>query len=204
MNLGQVRTRFQTLLNRDDCDGDQADEFLSLALGRIQRELRAPMMERVHYVDVSGEYLETLQLPVDYLEGIEVLVNGTPLRRESFRGLMQRATALGNSPCLYARYRNSLYFRGSIPPGMRVEVLYYGEFTALSDDAADNELTLSAPELLIYAALSYAGDHFQHDLRAEWEGRYVSLLTALQEQVRADEFAGGSMAINPAYSDPGF
>ncbi len=204
MNLGQVRARFMALLNRDDLEDAQADEFLSLALGRIQRELRAPMQERVHYVDVEGQYLETLQLPVDYLEGIEVLVNGTPLRRESLRGLMQRATALGSTPCLYARYRNSLYFRGAVPPGMRVEVLYYGEFTPLADDEADNELTLSAPELLIYAALSYAGDHFQHDLRAEWEGRYVSLLQALQEQVRADEFAGGSMAVNPAYADPGF
>jgi hypothetical protein len=203
MNLGQVRDRFIALLNRDDLDTPQADEFLSLGLGRIQRELRAPLMERVHYVDVVGEYLETMQLPPDYLEGIDVLVNGTPLDRDSFRGLMKRATALGMQPAYYARYRNTLYLRGAVPPGMRVELLYYGEFTPLQTDADDNELTLSAPDLLIYAALSYAGDHFQHDSRAEWEARYVSLLAALREQARADEFSG-NMAIQPAYYDPGF
>ena len=203
MKLADVKALFRGLLNRDDLEEGQDETFLALGLGRIQRELRAPLMERVHYADAVDQPMETLPLPADYLEGIEVLVNGTPLSRESYRGLMQMGTVNGSMPSLYARYRNTLYFRGAIPPGMRVEILYYGEFTPLVDDEADNELTLAAPELLVYAALCWAGDHFRMDQKMDWEARYQAILQSVHEQARADDFSG-SLAISPAYHDPGY
>ncbi|WP_458098605.1 phage adaptor protein [Roseomonas sp. WA12] len=195
MTLAEVRAMVRALLNRDDCTPDDEDRFLSLAVIRIQRDLRAPLMERVQFTDATTQSVESVNLPADFLQMIEVMQDDVALDHTSYRGLRRRAYA----PPAYARFGNVLYFHPPVPQGSRVEILYYGEFSALTGEADANELTQAAPDLLVYGALSYAGDHFEHDKRVEWEARFTSLLGSVQEQANADEFSGGPMSVQAAY-----
>lgn len=202
MNYAEVRAMFTALLNRDDCTGDQVVHFLGLATRRVHRELRTPITERVYVFDVpaDGPALDRHPLPVGFVEAIEVVVAQVPLAKESLRGLLRRTDT---QPACYARYGNLLYLRGPVPAGAALELLYYGDFTPLVEDTDTNELSTAAPDLLVYGALSFAGDHFEHDKRGEWEARYQTILASLVEQARSDEMGGGPLAVSPMYPDPG-
>ena len=201
MNLGQVRAQFRQVLDRDDCSSDDADGWLALGLGRVQRELRAPYLERVFYVDVAGSAMSDLTIPVDYIGMIDVLVDGSPLKRTTYRELSRLPAS--TTPEWYARYRNFLYFKGSIPVGVRLEILYYGEATPLTGDTSTNEITSVCPDLLIYAALTYAADAYKLDNGSAFEGRYMSLLAQINQQAADDEIAAMSMVVSPYAYDPG-
>lgn len=199
MPLAQVRTDFLSLLNRDDCTTEDADKFLRLGLGRIQRELRAPPLERVYYVDTTAP-LDMLVLPADFIEAIDLFVDSVPLTRMTYRLLTRYSTV--DAPRYYARFRNALFLRGAAPAGSRVELLYYGEATPLANDAADNEITTACPDLWVYAALSYAAPHFKLDDAPAYEERYLQVLAQINAQAQADDFSG-LQAIQPLYTDPG-
>ena len=46
MNLGEVKTQFLALLNNTRCTPTLVTAFIDAGLGRCQRELRCPAMER--------------------------------------------------------------------------------------------------------------------------------------------------------------
>lgn len=200
MTLGELRSLVRTRLNRTDCDDTLADTFIEEGVSRIQRELRAPMMERLFYIDPEGPASSFL-LPVDYLEGFEVLVGGASLRRVSFRELTRMSTA--GPPAAYARFGGQYFLRGAASVGQRIELLYYGEFTPIPDDASTNELLTSAPYLALYAALRPAGVHFQHEQSDIWEGEFQRELVTAQRQSVDDEMNGGPLAVSSLYYDPG-
>lgn len=197
MNYGQVRASFLRRLNRDDCDNALADGFLDEGMRRVLRDCRLPSQERVVWFDATTQPIETIQLPVDYIEQIELTVDNEPLTKTSYRGLSRYHFA--GAPRAYARYGNTIYLRGRAPQGSRVELLYYGAYSPLADDSAENEWTAAFPDVVIYAALSSAGDHFAHEKMGDWEARYITTRDALQNQAQQDEWSGGPMAVRPLY-----
>jgi hypothetical protein len=199
MNYGELKSHFRDLLNRSDCTDEQVVIFLKQATTRIQRTLRVPAMERVMSV-VAEAPLTGLQIPTDYIELQDILVNGYGLEKVSTRTLMAMSNNSG-CPRYYTRIADRFVMRPTAPTGTEVVVLYYGEFEGLTDDTSSNGLTAAAPDLLIYGALAYAGDFFEHDKRSEWEGRYQEILTALQQQAIDDEFMGGPMSVQSAYPE---
>lgn len=201
MTLGEFRALFLARLNRQDCTTDLTDGFIGEALARLNDEVRAPFMERVHFIDVVDNAMESFVLPTDYLEQIEVLVGTTPLSKLSYREALRKSAS--QAPAAYARYGNTIYLRGACPPDTRTQLLYYGSLSPIADDADTNEVLTSSPRLLLYAALSTAGDHFQHEKTGEWETRYRDARDALNQRALNDETAGGPMAIAPLYYDPG-
>lgn len=197
MNYGQVRASFLQRLNRDDCDNALADSFLDEGMRRVLRDCRLPCQERVVWFDAETQPIETIQLPIDYIEQIELTVDNEPLQKLSYRGLSQ--FNIGHRPCAYARYGNTIYLRGRAPTGSRVELLYYGSYSPLADDTSENEWTAAFPDVVSYAALSAAGDHFAHEKTGDWETRYITTRDMLQNQATQDEFSGGPMVVRPVY-----
>lgn len=201
MNLGEFRTLFLGRLNRDDCTNALADGFITEGITRIQREVRAPIMERTHDVIVGSGGAAEFTLPTNYLEGFEVLVDNVPLARRSYRQFLRETYSY---PAIYARYGATIYVSGNVGEGATFRLLYFGAFDPLPTDGDTNTLLETSPDLLLYASLSAAGDHFQHEKVAEWEARYVATRESLQMQAIEDEMRGGPQAVSPAYSDPGY
>lgn len=196
MNYGELKEQFTELLNRTDCTDTLVHTFLQQGFARIQRELRIPAMERHSFVTAEGT-MNGMQIPSDLLTLKALIVGDTELEKLSIGALLKR-TAYG-SPRYFARIDNRFMFRPAIPTGSVVDVLYYGECGPLVSDSDFNELTVIAPDLCAYAALSYAGDFFEHDKRMEWESRYAQIRDELNGQALDEEFSGGPMVIQPAY-----
>lgn len=210
MNLADLRAEFLHELNRKDCTDALADGYIAKALRRIQRELRLPCMECGMVFEATTEALASVLIPNDLIALIDVFVptgasdgggvaddGEFPLVGTSYRGLQQ--FPLTGPVCGYARLTNRLYFRGVVPLGSYVKLVYYGTEPALVDDTTETPIMAAAPELVRYAALAYAGIVYEKPQTADWESAYQSTKEAVDLQARDLDTMGGPMVIAPAY-----
>ena len=202
MAYSDVLSDFTTILNRDDCSPSQAATFLQQAQRRIQREVKLPSMERQRLIVAQGP-LEYFTVPPDLLQIIDVYADSLfgqarALERMSFRELCTIPKVFG--PQAYARLENTIQVRGVVPQGGGVELLYYGAVGSLVNPTDDNEITSSCPDLLVYGALSFAGDNFEHPSAIAWEQRYQAILTQVQNDATALDSTGGPAVMQPFYN----
>lgn len=212
MNYLQVRQQFQSLLNRRDCTDTQAQAFVQAALQRIQRELRVPAMETSALAVIDGTLITNggLAIPADLLELINLIplttlggLQQTDMKRlercDISRALIG-ALVLG-IPRQYSR-RGGVWVIAPAPAsGDTIRIDYYAEFAPLVADVDSNIVTLIAPDLLYYCALSYAGDFFTDSRSQAWESRYGQILIDLQEMGDSDDQHGASV-VQPAFNYP--
>ena len=198
MNYGQIKSHFQDLLNRSDITTALTTRFIDQSIARIQRQLRTPMSERVLEVTITSQ-TESMTLPSDFIEIISLYHSEYELERVSMRRYRE---LIGNvftgKPQFFTRQAEKLLLYPQ-PADGKLVLYYHGEFPALSADSDENVLTQSAPDLVIYGALSFAAD-FYLDNRAElFEGRFNQFLLELQEQANDQELQGGTQSILPSY-----
>jgi hypothetical protein len=198
MNYGQIKSHFQDLLNRSDITTALTTRFIDQSIARIQRQLRTPMSERVLEVTLTGQ-TESVTLPSDFIEIISLYHSEYELERVSMRRYRE---LIGNvftgKPQYFTRQAEKLLLYPQ-PADGKLVLYYHGEFPALSADSDENVLTQSAPDLVIYGALSFGAD-FYLDNRAElFEGRFNQFLLELQEQANDQELQGGTQSILPSY-----
>lgn len=204
MTLLELRTRFISRLNRDDCTAALADGFIRESNDRIGRELRVRFTETSLEVLAPTEAVSTIAVPADYAQTVDIIVDDRPLDRTSYRELL----AMGPNGTAwaarhYARQGATFYLRGPIPLGGVGVLIYHAKPATLSSDADTNTVTINCPDLLMYGALAVAGDHFEHAKTAEWEGRYAALMNQLMGESANEEITGGPLAVSSMYVDPG-
>ena len=199
MNYGDLKSHFNDLLNRSDITTALTERFIDQGIARIQRQLRTPMSERVLNITITGQ-TESLTLPSDFMEIISLYMNEYELERVSMRKYREVAhTAVAGKPRMFVRQAEKLLLHPQPTTGT-LTLYYHGEFPALSADSDSNVLTNAAPDLMIYAAATFAAD-FYLDTRAEqFEAKFNQFLVELQEQANDQELQGGTQSILPAYS----
>ena len=204
MTFNEMKSRFQSILNRSDCDDDQATICLQDALGRIARTARLPNMERTVITTVRDQPEQFLAIPPDLLQVIDIYVDdcqGQPqaLDLKSYRDLLRYPK--GGEPFAYSRFQGTFVFRGAVPKGRDITLLYYGEFSDFPNGDSENEISASNPDLVIYGALPFAADIFDHPSKDAWEARYQSMLSEVIGLGADLDTLGGSTAINSMYQD---
>jgi hypothetical protein len=108
-------------------------------------------------------------------------------------------TAVEGKPTMFVRQAEKILVYPQ-PTSGTLSLYYHGEFPALSADSDSNVLTNAAPDLIIYAAATFAAD-FYLDTRADvFETKFNQFLIELQEQANDQELQGGTQSILPAYS----
>lgn len=199
MNYADIKSHFNDLLNRSDITTALTTRFIDQGIARIQRQLRTPMSERVLNVTITSQ-TESLTLPSDFLEIISLYKDEYELERVSMRKFRQDAnTAVEGKPRIFVRQAEKLLLHPQ-PTSGTLTLYYHGEFPALSADTDENVLTQSAPDLIIYAAATFAADYYL-DQRAEvFETKFNQFLLELQEQANDQELQGGTQSVLPAYS----
>lgn len=195
MNLGELKTHFTGLLNRRDCTTTQRDTFLQMAIARAQRVLRVPAMETLVEVTTDDSYDGGVSIPNDLIELIDLIVDNKQLRRVDITTALQAARTLG-TPTVYAR-RGSKFVLGPTPEADTViGINYYAELDTLTLDADENFLSSVAPDVIVYAALSYAAGFFIDKREKAFEERFTMGVMELHEQRDRDELSGAS-AMSP-------
>jgi len=199
MNYGDLKTHFNNVLNRSDITTALTTTFIDQGIARVQRQLRTPMQEALTSYTISGQ-TDYITLPNDFLEIISLYYLNTELTRvpmSKFRSL--NANNYAGNPTHFTRQQEKLYLFPQ-PSSGNVYLYYYNEFEPMTADTDESKLAKIAPDLLIYAALTYAADYYL-DTRAEaFENKFNQFILELQEQANDAETNGGTQRIQPTYS----
>jgi hypothetical protein len=205
MNYGELKAQFEGLLKRRDMTPTQSDTFLQQAISRTQRVLRVPPMEKSITITYDGVTFTGGQLPIpnDYLKLINITVNDEPepLRGSDLASVLRLVKySNGSVPTKYVR-RGGYWVIGAPPRvGDKFRIDYYTEFSSLSNSTDSNFLTVSADDLVIYAALSYAGDWFVDKRAADWEAKFLRIKGEIEDMAATDELVNAQ--VSPAYFFP--
>jgi hypothetical protein len=198
MNFGDLKTHFQNLLNRSDLTTALSETFINQGIARIQRQLRVPMNEKVQNYTLSAQ-TSSLTLPTDFLEIISLYHSTNELERVSTRRFRElQGSVYTGTPKYFARQQEKVNIYPEPTSGTLV-LYYYGEFDPMTADSDENILAQVAPDLIIYAALTYAADWFLDSRGELFEQKYNQFLTEIQEQANDQEMNGGVQRIEPAY-----
>lgn len=194
---------FSGILLRDDCLTPQATIFIQQAITRITRECRLPSMERAVII-TAGEAMTLFPIPADFIEAIDLTVSGDGLREPhalrlvSQRDLIRIPAAAGYPRC-YSRFQAQFNLAPALPAGATIQLSYYGDFSPFATPDSSNEISASSPDLVVYGALSFAADAYQHPSAQQWEARYQQILLQVQQQGYDADSKGGWSAITPMY-----
>ena len=77
---------------------------------------------------------------------------------------------------------------------------YYGEVGDFVDDTTETTLSKVAPDLIIYAGLTYAADYFLDERAQLFESKYIQFLNELQSQADDQELNGSTQVIQAAFN----
>lgn len=198
MNYGEVKTHFESLLNRSDNTAALTETFVGQGIRRISRQLRAGMNEQVQNITLSSQ-TASFTLPSDFIEFIDLYYKDRVLVRlpnSQFRPYTENPVA--GRPTHFTRQQEAVFIHPQPSDGQLV-LYYYGDFDALANDSDTNALTSAAPDLLIYAALTFAADYYLDERASIFEQKYQTFLQEVQEQANDQELNGSTQQIAPAY-----
>lgn len=198
-----MRQTFIDLLNRTDLTDPNAalvKGWFDNSIQRCQREVRAPHMERVLAIDTTNP-VSSISVPNDWLETKAfVWDNGTcggevdPLELGDY---YVRKNELFDYPTFYTRQAGTWLINGTIPAGVTANVIYYGEETPLVNDNDETTLCKIASDLIVYGALTYAGDYYTDDRKDQWEAKWESFREQVQSQSSEGDNQNGANAVQP-------
>lgn len=223
MTQGDFRnTLFLPWLNRPDLIGPSgaamplATVIINRAIARIEREVRLPCMESAIACapDANG-FLSTIPIPADFLEAQRIEADGRPLQMITPEGFLLKVGASGASVVnnlgaysypnrmvgapaqFFTRVQNN--FLMTPYPQRYASLFYYAQFAPMTVDSDTNALLSMAPELAMWAALSYAGSFFRMDEMQEWEMRYQAERDAVKQQALDADNGGGPNIVQSGY-----
>lgn len=203
MNKAGIRNQVLALLNRNDATNTIVDTFIDQAVARIQRTLRIPPMEKVLVTTTVADLPDTITLPVDYLGMKHLYVADRVLEFNDVGTFISQPTTTGK-PSVYTRIQGALKVKPIPGAGTEITMIYYGEIPDLVNDTDENFLTVIAPDLLIYGALTFASDYYVDDRKQIFEDRFGAIYNEVEEQARMTEMDQSSMRIQPAYYEPNY
>ncbi|MGI9341127.1 MAG: phage adaptor protein [Psychrobacter sp.] len=198
MNYGEVKSHFEALLNRSDNTSALTTTFIDQGIRRLTRLLRSAMNEKVQVITLSAQ-TASITLPSDFIEFISLYYKDRELIRlpnSQFRPYAENPVQ--GRPNHFTRQQETVFIHPQ-PSDGEMTLYYYGDFDALSGDSDSNALTVTAPDLLIYAALTYAADYYLDERATIFEQKFQAFLTEIQSQADDQELNGSTQQIAPAY-----
>lgn len=198
MNKGSLRTQFKAVLNRSDITDTLADTFIDQGITRIQRTLRIPSMETQNTYNFNSLTTQ-VTLPSNFLEAIDVYYDSRALTRLPMRELKELAKGNETGSPVYFTREGSNFLLYPQPSSGSLVLNYYGSFEEMTTDSSENILSVIAPDLIIYAALTYASDYYLDERSSVFDTKYLTFLTEIQEQANEQEMTGSIQSIRPSY-----
>lgn len=188
-NYADFRNDVHTLLDGDDISTSDLsvsvlDLIISAGEQRIYRELRSSTQDTALSLTITAN---VATLPSDFLElrGSPYVAGFIPtvyMPWEQLQALIQ--TSAAQSHAIYYTFQNdTMIFSPIQATGVQVTGRYYKRFADISTGL--NAFFTRHPDLFIYAALAESGTFMGEMSRlSAWETKYVSLVSAANEQER--------------------
>jgi hypothetical protein len=167
-------------------------------------------MEKVSLITVDSTYATAggLAIPSDFLELIDLIATSSQGVTTNMQRMekcdISRALLLAASTGVPAQYSRdgAVWVLGPKPlVGDIIKIKYYAALTPLVNAPDTNQLSNAAYDLMLYGALTFAGDFYTDKRVATWEARYTQIRDDLQMQADMDEESGAA-AVQPAFAYP--
>jgi hypothetical protein len=200
MNKQGIRNQVLALLNRNDCSDELADTFIEQAVARIQRTLRVPAMEKAESYTINAVASDSLILPNDFMSMKLLYCGDTLLEYVDLQRFLQYPVGGRATPRIYTRIQGELKIKPIPQEGTEILMVYYGEIPDLITDTDTNFVTEIAPDLLTYAALTYAADYFVDERKPYFEETYGRVYSELMEQANLTEMEQSGMRLGVPYA----
>lgn len=181
MNFGDLKASIEATLNRSDNTPALTTSFVDKGIRLIQRRARLPFMEQAVVVDV-GEDFAGIDIPPDFL-GMIVLHHADhprPLEAVGRPAFGRVSTAA--PPLVYTRDRGNFLVAGRPRPGSTFHYSYHADAAGLAADEDTNGLLAAMPDLVEWAALIFAAEHFEDPRGDRWNARYEATMADIETQ----------------------
>lgn len=173
---------------------DSIQDFIALAESRLNRSLRVRQM-RATYTVVPAQNL--VSLPSDYQEAIRLAYGSNRLTFVS-----ERAASDSMQNCatnLYTIAGENFWLLTNVDGKTKLEVAYYQQIPALSDNNSSNWLLEDAPDIYLYASLLEAEPFLKNDSRIPvWRDALTAAINDLQINDESGQYSGASLAVRAA------
>lgn len=202
MNLGELKTALDDLLARTDYTDSKKVTHINRAIRRIQNAAQIPDSEKSVELTLDADL--SIDIPSDLLHTRHMVIGPDLVPCEKIdlnvaHEYADMSTPLNPRP--YYRLMDKWYF----PVGTEGEVVtlvYYASWDPLQSDVDFNELSVRAPEVILYGAASYACTYFMDNRVQEMEERFKAELDELELQLWNEEIASGSAQTMQPLHDP--
>jgi len=183
--------------NRLDEDvSSYVDDWIDLGEDRIARDVQTEGMETALSVTIASG---VAAIPSDFLSLKTAFIDGTPVTNLNPRPLdwllMNYPTRSSSGKPRYIARNGSNWEFGPYPDSTYTVLgTYYKRLAALSTSNESGWLVTDAPNLIFYAALIEAADHYvDPDRRTAWEARYNEEVRRVKRAERANRYGDQPM-----------
>ena len=173
---------------------EQIPTFIKFAEFRLRRELRIrQMLKSVTTTTVAGD--STIQMPVDFLEIRDFVLNTTPTQSLSYQSPSYlsrdtRSTQVGK-PTDYTILASEFQL-APIPDGVyTAKLLYFATPDLLSNVNPSNAFLTTVPDMLVYASLLEAEPYIMNDARLQtWIAMYERASSSVTKSDDSSQYSG--------------
>lgn len=193
----ELQSLVANYLGRDDLTS-QITDFIKLGEVRMRRDLRLRQMLTNTDLTISSS---SVSLPADFLELRELHIESTPITQLDYLPpttffRTARTTETGK-PVFYTMDGDNFVFGPSPDTTYTGKLLYYASPNFLSDSNTSNTFLTTAPDCLLYAALSESEPFLMNDQRLTvWASLYDRARAQLTASDDRAEFSGNPMAMS--------
>lgn len=190
-----LKTEVQGYLEDTDL-ATEVDTFLALFEAYVKRELRIrSMMKRCQAVlSTTTRYLA---LPAGFrlMHTLRLLTDPvTVMKFVSIDEMNRHIQSATGKPELFTVHEEIEFDRIS-DSAYNAEMLYYADFTGLSDANTSNALLVEAPDLYLFGTLLEAAPYLDNDERIPtWESKFARSLESVQTSDRKSRHVGPLIA----------
>ena len=197
--FAELKTAAANWLDRSDLT-DRIPEFIALAEARFNRILRIRDMETVSTdISTTGGTRE-YPLPTGFVQMKEFHLTTDPLTPLAYitPEMMTRLWAGSSSgkPEVFTVIADNVRLGPSPDAVYTTSMLYYKTFTALSDDAATNDMLTNNPDVYLYGTLLEAEPFIMNDERVQlWATAFKQAIDDIQNQDNKDRHSGSQLRV---------
>ena len=199
-SFANLKTEIANWLARSDItsSSDIITTAISMFEAEINRDLRLEQMRTVDSSLSTVASTETVLLPSDFLQLIDVFIQSDPSALKKDTEINMRArytrTQVGR-PKTYCLYPGSKILFAPVPDGAYdLTILYYAKLTALSDANTTNWLLDYAPQFYLYGTLRHLMNYvIDPDRKQMINEEYVKEITAIDTAEGKKRSSGAGM-----------
>ena len=199
----ELKAAIANFLARDDLTSVIPD-FISLAEGRMSRELETRSQETRHDIStVSGTEFYTL--PTDLREIREAKLETTPITVLDYMSPVSIDRAYSSAgtgkPKAFSVVGSEIRLRPVPDAVYTLEITYIGSITALSDSNASNTILSRHPDIYLSGSLAEAYTYLLDEQRAlVYDQKFTRAIEEIAKDEERAHYGSGAIRINSSYA----